>query len=210
MSLFENCIMCLDVNGTAGDLYNTLTNTGVTYTEDRFGIANRAMETATTKYSTTSSISGINIGTGNYTLNALIKTPSSVVAGYSVDGSVDHGISLYYGGSQLYVGGTSLVSWTPSASTRYLITVVRTGTDTNQHIVYINGVQHATTTNSSSISTEALIIGANSAHDSSSNWSFESCMFNTRAFSAGEVKAYYDLISKKYIYPYQRGERGCE
>lgn len=122
-----------------------------------------------TDYVAFTSIAAYAVGTNNYTIEVNVNFSST--AGnqriFCIGASGTDGLVLQYTGGtglQLFsaASGSSTVftyAFTPVVGTWYNFTVVRSGTGTNQVVLYLNGISVATGTSTASVGQNAALVG---------------------------------------------------
>jgi len=104
---------------------------------------------------------------GDFTYECWFNSDNTGTASMFMEIPVNNGLQLYYNGSQLYVSAyavTSLITYTYTMpiSTWVHIALVRSGTASNNLVLYINGVSVATASYNSSFPQGAFRIGGTS------------------------------------------------
>ena len=115
-------------------------------------------------------ISGIGIGTGNFTYEFWMKETGShyasqaryMIQGVSGTTRIEIATDANNNNLRLNLAGTDVInaSWTPNENQWYHIAAVREGTGTNQTKLYVDGVLLASGTATQSIAADQLLIGA--------------------------------------------------
>jgi hypothetical protein len=190
MSLLENCFAYWDGKSLSAVIGNGLfaTSGSPTYTTvDRLNVAGTyRFPNATSDYLTSSTITS--------------STAKTAIVWIYIDTIVSTKSILMHYIDCLNTTSTSTI-----------------GSEWNTPTLYVNGI--ATTTISSGV---WMMIAATSAGGSTSTQprinngtntglvcTVGECFLYSTVLSAGEIAALYAITKNKYIYPFQRGERGC-
>lgn len=224
MSLFENCVGYWDMSTNANDIMNirgatTLTNASQT-NDDRFKISNHTY--TLTDAGKISFASAYSIAEGSPFTFVLWYKGTSVgsiesIYTYEFIGASSPNIRMKIYNTNKLAAIVYSGAWRVALSTTTIndgswhmlaLTQGSTGGTTR---VYVDGVSEGSIAyvSSGSGATSFNAIGANQSTTATAG-DYGECMAFSSDIGTGGVKALYDLTSKKYIYPYQRGERWCE
>ena len=216
--LFEGLITYWDMHKDAKDVAGYMDGNIVgspTLTTDRFGVADSAYTMTTSDYINMSDDTSMLQRNDDYTLFQWVKSPTVNKITLGFENSIGWGLTSGYTGFAGLTDKFSIIhhngsSWYTAASTtlsnadsdwHLIIGVNNNGSNIK---IYVDGVLENTTsyTGGSNIFRGMSV---NIGNGVTGAGTFGECGAFQRAYSDGEVKAFYDLMSKKKLYEYLRG-----